>query len=240
MSWVAPGPQRSVRPPDLMPRARSAVQAADPPPAVRRRRLLRELPVVLLVALVLAFGIKTFLVQAFYIPSGSMMDTLQVDDRVLVEKVSFRFRDPRRGEVVVFHRPRAPAAPQGPIEALRSLLEGLGLVAPDSDIDLIKRVVGLPGETVEIQDGVVHVDGAALSEPYARNDERDFGPLQVPAGHYFMLGDNRANSDDSRYGLGPVPREAILGRAFVILWPPLRATVHLAHDYPALEQAGAP
>jgi signal peptidase I len=224
-------PARSVRPPDLAHDDREALRAEDAP-AGRRGGGLGELPVLLVVALVLAFLIKTFLVQAFYIPSGSMLDTLQINDRVLVEKVSFRFRDPARGEIIVFRRPGAEAA-QGPGAVLRSFFEGLGLVAPDEEIDLIKRVVGLPGETVEIVDGEVRVDGVGLTEPYTLPDGRSFPAVTVPDGHYYMLGDNRSNSDDSRYGLGTVPRDDVIGRAFVILWPPSSATLRLRHDHDA-------
>jgi signal peptidase I len=231
-----PRPGRSVRPADLPPSQREALRAGD---ARRTRAGLGELPLLLLVALVLAFLIKTFLVQAFYIPSGSMMDTLQINDRVLVEKVSFRFRDPERGEIIVFRRPGVEEE-RGPGAILRSFFEGLGLIAPDAEIDLIKRVVGLPGETVDITDGIVQVDGVPLAEPYVLPDVRDFGPVEVPVGEYFMLGDNRSNSDDSRYGLGTVPRESVVGRAFVILWPPGSATFRLRHDYEAHETVDDP
>lgn len=234
---VAPPPEVSVRPPDLSPADRRALRADEPRRGRRRSRgALAELPVLIVVALVLAFLIKTFLVQAFYIPSGSMLDTLQINDRVLVEKVSYRSRDPERGEVIVFRRPNAPER-SGPVAVVRSFLEGTGLMAPDEEIDLIKRVVGLPGETIAIDGGVVSVDGTPLQEPYVLPDDRTFAPVHVPEGHYFMLGDNRGNSDDSRYTLGTVPRENVVGRAFVILWPPSNATLELAHDH---EAAGRP
>ncbi len=223
-----PKPGRSVRPPDLGPEQREALRRVDG--ARARRRGVGELPVLVLVAVLLAFVIKGLLVQAFYIPSGSMQDTLLINDRVLVEKMSYRFRDPERGEIIVFQRPGARAG-GGPAALVQSFLEGLGIVAPDADIDLIKRVIGLPGETVEVRDGVVHVDGVRLDEPYILADGRDFPRVEVPAGEYFMLGDNRSNSDDSRYSLGTVPREAVVGRAFVILWPPVRATLRMDHDY---------
>lgn len=233
-------PERSIRPPDLSLSERAALHAGDGPSS-RRRSGLGELPVLLLVALVLAFLIKTFLLQAFYIPSGSMMDTLQINDRVLVEKVTFRFREPRRGEVIVFKRPGAELA-TGPAAVVRSFFEGIGLLAPNAEIDLIKRVIGLPGETVEIVDGVVMIDGQPIDEPYLLEDGRSFPPLTIPEDAYYMLGDNRANSDDSRYGLGTVPRDDVVGRAFVILWPVPRATFTLRHDHglpTAVEPAGA-
>jgi signal peptidase I len=215
----------SVRPPDLEPEEREAVRAAEPL-RPRRARHHFELPILVVLALALAFLIKTFLVQAFFIPSGSMIPTLEIGDRVLVEKVSYRVWEPERGDVIVFRRPGVQER-RGVGPAVRSFLEGLGLVQPDEEIDLIKRIMGLPEETVEIRDGILHVDGVAMEEPYAILDERDFPAQEVPAGEYFMLGDNRANSDDSRYGLGTVPQENIVGRAFVILWPPGNVTVRL-------------
>jgi signal peptidase I len=224
-----PAPGRSVRPPDLRRRDREELRAAHAGHAARRRA--GETPVLIVAALVLAFLIKTFLVQAFYIPSGSMIPTLEIGDRVLVEKVTYRFSDPARGDVIVFQRPGAEQ-PTGVGPAIRSFLEGLGLAQPDEDIDLIKRVIGLPGETVEIVDGVVRVDGRGLREDYVLDFEADWGPQAVPPGSYFMLGDNRGNSDDSRYSLGTVPRDHVVGKAFVILWPPGNATLRLAQRYP--------
>ena len=221
---------RSVRPANLEPHELRRVLASDPG---RRRSGLRgvlELPLLLGVALGLAFLIKTFLVQAFFIPSESMVATLQIGDRVLVEKVTYRLRDPERGEVMVFRRPGAEATQESPI---RSFFEGLGLVQPDDDIDLIKRLIALPGETVEVKAGTVFVDGVALVEPYVAQDLRDHPAEVVPDGQLFFLGDNRPNSDDSRFGLGTVPIENVVGRAFVILWPPTNFDLFLDHDYPA-------
>ena len=223
---------RSVRPATLEPEQRAVILAnesrATAVEAELRSRI--ETPLLVVVALVLAFLIKTFVVQAFYIPSGSMIPTLQIGDRVLVEKLSFLAREPRRGEVLVFRRPGAVDVDSGIAGAARSFLEGLGLVQPREDIDLIKRLMGLPGETVELRDGVLYVDGEPLREDYAQLDDRDFGPVTVPDGELFFLGDNRGNSDDSRYGLGTVPVDNIVGRAFVILWPPTHADVTLAED----------
>ncbi len=198
----------------------------------RRRGSWREIPGLILIALVLAFLIKSFLVQAFYIPSGSMIPTLEIGDRVLVEKLTYRFRDPQRGEIVVFRRPGLEEEGWSLGATARSFLEGLGLVQPDEDRDLIKRVIGLPGDTVELVDGVVHVNDIPLDEPYARPETRDFGPVTVPDGHLFVLGDNRTNSLDSRFSLGFVPEGNVIGRAFVILWPPGSATFALDADYP--------
>jgi len=225
-----PAPHRSVRPADLDSGQRDAIRAADPIRPVRRGR--REVSTVVLVvgALALAFVVKAVLAQAFYIPSGSMIPTLQIGDRVIVEKLSYRFGDPGRGDVVVFHRPGV-ARPSGPVQALREFLQGLGLLQPDANIDLIKRIIGLPGETVRLQGGVLFVNGRPLAEPYALPDPRDYGPVRIPDGHYLMLGDNRTNSDDSRFSLGFVPRANLVGKAFVIIWPPGSARLGLAADY---------
>ncbi|MPZ73975.1 MAG: signal peptidase I [Nitriliruptorales bacterium] len=187
------------------------------------------------VALLLAFVIKTFLVQAFYIPSGSMIPSLQIGDRVLVEKLSYRMREPERGEIIVFQRPGSEAARAGVRGQLRSFLEGLGLAQPDADIDLIKRVIGLPGETVRVRKGVVFVDGKPLPEEYAQPETRSFPRTKVPAGELFMMGDNRMNSQDSRFPeLGTIPLRNVVGRSFVILWPLGRATTDMDRDYPGV------
>jgi len=181
---------------------------------------LRELPVLILIAFALALVLKTFLVQAFYIPSGSMEPTLRPGDRVLVWKA---FDTPQRGDIVVFEDPHPGRQPdRGLIGGfLHWLSEGLGFARPASE-DFIKRVIGLPGETVELRDGVLYVDGKRIPEPYLRGrpDKRDFGPVIVPPDSLFVLGDNRLNSNDSRYGLGFVPRDKVIGEAFVIIWPP--------------------
>jgi signal peptidase I len=187
-----------------------------------RFRFLRELPILILIAFVLALLIKTFLVQAFYIPSESMDPTLKVGDRVLVEKV---LTHPHRGWIVVFKNPHpVPQPHRGAFGAfIHWLSEGFGISTPP-DEDFIKRVIGLPGETIEIKHGVVYIDHQRLKEPYLSpiKDTRDFPPTKVPAGHVFVMGDNRTNSNDSRFGLGPIPVDDIVGRAFVIIWPPSR------------------
>jgi signal peptidase I len=195
----------------------------------KRGGFFSELPVLVLIAFVLALLMKTFLVQAFYIPSSSMEPTLLVNDRVLVNKLSHTFREPRRGEIVVFSE--AGFAPTGDEEVgllhrvVRSVGTGLGLVPP-SEKDFIKRIIGLPGETVEMRGGVVHIDGQPIPEAptteggyLSSRDLTEFGPVTVPQGEYFMMGDNRPSSADSRTSLGTIPADHIIGRAFVVIWP---------------------
>jgi signal peptidase I len=189
-----------------------------------RRSFLRELPVLLLVAFVLALLIKTFLLQAFYIPSGSMEDTLTRGDRVLVNRVVYRLHPPRRGDVIVFSDPNVDVE-RGPASAFwHWLVSGFGL--PSGEEDFIKRVIGLPGETVEIKDCVVFVDGTALREAYVTPANNQvacaYGPVRVPKDSLLVLGDNRDHSGDSRFGLGMIPFDKVIGRAFVVLWPPSR------------------
>jgi signal peptidase I len=192
----------------------------------RARRALRELPILLVVALLLALLIKAFLIQAFYIPSQSMEPTLRVGDRVLVNELAYRGHLPNYGDVIVFRSPSEHAA-SNPFSAFwQWVTSGLG-VGPGAHSDYIKRVIGLPGDTVEISHGVVVVNGHRLNEPYVSSD-RDFasyGPYHVPAGDLFVLGDNRTDSGDSRWsprdgGLGYIPVSKVVGRAFAIIWPP--------------------
>ena len=183
---------------------------------------LRELPVLIIVAFALAIVLKTFVVQAFFIPSGSMEPTLMPGDRVLVMKA---FDTTRRGDIVVFEDPKPGRQPdRGVIGGfLHWLSQGLGFARP-ADEDFIKRVIGLPGETVELRNGKLYVDGRLIDEPYltGKVDTRDYGPKTVPRDSLFVLGDNRLNSNDSRYGLGFVPKDKVVGEAFIIIWPPSR------------------
>jgi signal peptidase I len=217
------GGDQSADLPDDAPRAVTAGQAER-----SGRSFWIELPFLIILALVIAMVLKTFVVQAFYIPSSSMEPTLQVGDRVLVTKTAYLYREPVRGEVVVFTEQAAGPAPEGNVVAdgLRSLASGLGL-APASERDFIKRIIGLPGEVLELREGVVYIDGVPLPELtegeggyLSAPDLNDFGPVTIDPDRYFMLGDNRPNSADSRFGLGQIHRDQILGRAFVTLWPP--------------------
>ena len=181
---------------------------------------LKELPFLIVGALIVAVLVKSFLIQVFWIPSGSMEDTLQVGDRVIVNKVAYRIGDPGRGDVVVFE-PLTFEEESIPTKISRNLLESLGLRTPESD--LIKRVIGLPGDTVEIIDHAIHINGTRLDEPYLPDGlvMSDDGPWEVPDDHYFVMGDNRNSSNDSRR-FGAIERGRIVGRAFSIVWPPSR------------------
>jgi signal peptidase I len=209
---------------------------------------LRELPVLLLIAFVLAFLLRTFVVQVFYIPSSSMEPTLQINDRMVVEKVSYRFREPRHGEIAVFEGDDVGYDTGNGIQrAVRGVGQFIGIV-PASARDFVKRVVGLPGDQIVIEEGRVFVNGEPIDEPYVvYDDHADFGPVTVPEGSLFFLGDNRPNSSDSRRSLGFVPLDHLVGRAAVIIWPvdhtgSLTGTVHevpgagAADDEPADDQ----
>lgn len=181
---------------------------------------LRELPVLLLVALLLAFLLRTFVVQVFYIPSSSMVPTLQEQDRMVVEKLTYLFREPRRGEVIVFAGDDVDPTNDGGVGGVVTAVGRFIGVVPADARDFVKRVIGLPGDTVLIEDGTVVVNGVELPEPYVVNtDERSFGPFEVPADKIFVMGDNRPNSADSRFGLGYIELDHVVGRAAFVLWP---------------------
>lgn len=185
------------------------------------RSFWRELPILIVIALVLAVGIKTFVVQAFYIPSGSMLETLQIDDRVLVSKLSYVWGEPGRGDVVVFDDPRGEVGESEsiPSRLWRNLAESIGIRTPQSEF--IKRVIAVGGDTIEARDGFVFVNGEAIEELYLPSyaSTFDFGPRTVAEGELFVMGDNRDDSVDSR-SFGTIPVEDVVGRAFIIMWPP--------------------
>ena len=187
-----------------------------------RRRFLGELPFLLLAALVLTVLVKGFLVQAFYIPSRSMEPTLEVGDRVVVNRLAYRVGEPTHGDVVVFLRPTGErdVRPSGPLSWVRrAVAQGLGGTPPGSE-DLIKRVVGLPGDTVEGRDGKLWRNGRRAAEPYLAGSAftSDFKRVRVRPGHYWVMGDNREDSADSRV-FGQVPRSTLVGRAVLTVWP---------------------
>jgi len=189
------------------------------------RRFVGSTPFLIFVALAVAILVKTFVIQAFYIPSESMVPTLEVGDRVFVSKFMFDGGDVARGDVIVFENPNPGELPDrsGVSSVLHWLGEGIGLAQPENE-DFIKRVIGLPGETIEIKENVVYIEGEPLDEPYlteeARSSNGDLELTTVPDGEVFVMGDNRGNSADSRYGLGTVPLDRVIGKAFVLIWPP--------------------
>lgn len=151
---------------------------------------------VLVTAALAAIGLRTWVVQTFYVPSGSMLPTLQIGDRILVDKL---YSTIHRGDIIVFRRVPADVS---------------------NDADLVKRVIGLPGETISSVRGTVYIDARPLREPWLPEGTRLGPPIRrqrIPAGHYFVMGDNRPISDDSRYW-GTVPASYIVGKVFVVIW----------------------
>jgi signal peptidase I len=187
---------------------------------------LLELVMIVAVALGLALGIQAFLVKPYRIPSESMVPTLEIGQRVLVNRIGARFSDPEVGDVVVFHPPAGSddnECGSGPPPDDQVCDKP---TADRADVNFIKRVVAGPGDTIAIEDGHVILNGKRQSEPFIREcgggGDCDFPiPVEVPADHYFMMGDNRGASDDSRFW-GPVPRDWIIGGAFATYWPPKR------------------
>ena len=163
-----------------------------------------EYLVILLVSFALVFGfVRPFVMEAFWIPSGSMIPTLEIGDRVLVNKFIYRFTEPKRGDIIVFTSVDNP------------------------DEDLIKRVVGLPGDTIAVRRGRLFLNGEPQKEPYTNKNLPDrsfYAKRTVPKGHVFVMGDNRGNSADSRV-FGPLPKKNIEGEAFLRFWPPHRIGV---------------
>jgi signal peptidase I len=191
-------------------------EKAAPPPA--RKSVLREYAEALIIAVLLALVIRTFVVQAFKIPSGSMLPTLKIGDHILVNKFLYYFEPIQRGDIIVFKFPQ------------------------DETRDFIKRVIGLPGETVEIRGRQVLINGVALKEPYAVFSDGPFaqalerehlGPLVIPPGKFFMMGDNRDHSMDSRvWGLLDIDK--IKGKAFIVYFSLRNEDIPYASPVPSL------
>ena len=151
-------------------------------------------------ALLLALVLKATVVQTFYIPSASMLPTLEIGDRIVVSKLAFRLGEVERRDLAVFSKPTA--------------LVNVGIN------DFIKRVIGLPGEEISSRDGQVYINGKLLPEPYLQAGEftSDLPTTNIPDGHYFVMGDNRKNSSDSRF-FGPIPSKLLVGEPFIRIWP---------------------
>jgi len=178
--------------------SRILVRRVDQIPPAVRTSIIETLDACI-VAAILSLVIITFVVQAFHIPSGSMEPTLMINDRILVAKFVYRFEPVHRTDVIVFRYPL------------------------NQQRDFVKRVIGLPGEHVQLKEGVVYINGNPVSEKAytVRPDFGNYGPVVVPAHEYLVLGDNRNNSEDSRF-FGYVPRANIIGKALFVYWPPGR------------------
>jgi len=184
-------------------------------------QFIGELPGLIVMAFVLALLIKTFLVQAFFIPSGSMEPTLVPGDRVLVLKVPYYFGEPDRGDIIVFEDPDPSKTPERGVVGgfFHWMFEGLGVQRPDNE-DFIKRVIGTPGDVVYGRGGQVFVNDEPIDEPYLMQPTERFDRFKVPPGELFVMGDNRGNSLDSRFSLGFVPIDNVIGKAEIVIWPP--------------------
>ncbi|KAA6219888.1 signal peptidase I [Streptomyces filamentosus] len=220
----------------------------------KQRSFWKELPLLIGIALILALLIKTFLVQAFSIPSESMMNTLKKGDRVLVDKLTPWFgSEPERGEVVVFHDPGGwlETAQTPAPNAIQKFLSFIGLMPSAEEKDLIKRVIAVGGDTVSCKaGGKVVLNGKELDEtaylfPGSVPCQDSFGPIKVPQDRIWVMGDNRQNSLDSRFhqelpGGGTVAEDQVVGRAVLVVWPVTRwATLPVpdVFDQPGLDQA---
>ncbi len=213
----------------------------------RKGSLLREVPIIVVSALIVSIIIKTFFLHFFFIPSGSMENTLQVGDRIAVNKLANFFSDIKRGEVVVFHDPAKwlgdppPSTASAPIRVLQSGLEAVGILPDPAKQYLIKRVVGVGGDTVICCDKAGHltINGTSVTEPYifAGNTPSDSKfSVTVPKGFIWVMGDHRGASADSRFHTddihkGMVPLGDVVGRAEFVVWPFNHATfLSVGHD----------
>lgn len=201
----------------------------------RERSTILELVLTIGAALLLAYLVQGFVAKPFKIPSGSMENTLRCGDRVIVERLSYRFGSPDRKDVVVFNPPAAigeggvpdPSTVANESDASRIAEDGTRS-ATAADTNYIKRIIGLPGDKVEVRNHHAYINGKRLEEPYLRpidpnvmdaGGRADWGPKEIPKGTYLMLGDHRDNSADGRV-FGFVPREFIIGKAVMVYWPP--------------------
>ena len=215
----------------------SPAEAAPGPAETRKSKKsltgsIVELVVIVATALVLALGIQAFIVKPYRIPSGSMLPTLHINQRVLVDRIGMHFGSPGVGDIVVFHPPKSyadgcadPNEGQGGTGQSGAKPCGVAGSQPSSET-FIKRVVGLPGDRISIRGGHVYRNGVREKDSYIDpcdgSGSCDFpGTIKVPRGDYYMMGDNRGASDDSRFW-GPVPRSWIIGTAFFTYWPPDR------------------
>jgi signal peptidase I len=210
-------------------------EVADPRGSARGRsarapqpllRVVREYAILAVIAVLLASLVRAFLGQAYYIPSESMVPTLQINDRVIVSRVSYHLGDPKRGDIIVFQNPDfLDRSRKDPVSRMgRNVLELLGVAQP-KDKYYIKRAIGVPGDRVSMKDGHVWINGKQLAEPWLKADvfteaEGDYGTKVTTLGknQYFMMGDNRQFSKDSRF-FGPITRSKMVGKAFLRIYP---------------------
>jgi signal peptidase I len=188
--------------------------------------LVLEFAVLFIIALVIAIYLQAFAIKPYVIPSPSMEPTLQEGDRVLTDRITYHFREPRRGEVIVFRFDPNDTAnwthDENPLsEALDLLSETLNVIRQEGSPPFIKRVVGIGGDTVELRDGVLYINGELYEADYEYVQDNANGKWEVPEGTVMVMGDNRPNSNDSRRW-GFVPLQAILGKAVLVWWPPSR------------------
>ncbi len=214
----------------MTPTRASVTGTGDKDPPKSRLNSFVELIVIVLVAIGLALAIQAFVVKPYKIPSSSMEPTLDVGQRVLVDRVGMHFSEPKVGEIMVFHPPKdAEQQVCGPAPHMVTP-GGAACDAPepeeDEKVNFIKRVVAGPGDTLYIKEGHAYVNGKREKDSYIKpcgsSSECNFPtPIKIPAGHWFMMGDNRGESDDSRFW-GPIPTNWIIGQAFFTYWPPDR------------------
>lgn len=185
--------------------SKTSPPASNVPPKYTISRFLRDVVEVVVPAIILFLVIRAFFLESRFVPSPSMVPTIQVQDRFLLNKTAYWFKTPQRYEIVIFKPPARAGVKE----------------------DFVKRIIGLPGETIRIHNGVVYINDQPLPEPYITPDRapiREFGPYIIPDEDVFVMGDNRNNSQDSRYW-GPLPLENIKGKAWCRFWPVNRAGV---------------
>ncbi len=239
-SAVESGASKSLppEPPAAEPDTSESAESAPAERSSKAGHAVRETALLIVIALALSVVVRAFLVQAFFIPSPSMVPTLQTDDRILVSKITTQFGGVDRGQIVVFKDPGGwltpvPDTSTGVGRLLKDAFTFVGLLPSDTGDDLVKRVIGVGGDRVQCCDdqGRIMVNGVALDEPYTEGPPgaafggcRQTFDVMVPEDNLWVMGDNRAVSEDSRCHAdlpteGFVPEDAVIGRAFIIVWP---------------------
>ena len=217
-----------VKPPSPPSGGRTSIFGKDEESRRKREKWIAlglELAILFIIAMVLALYLQAFVIKPFYVPSPSMEPTLQEGDRVLVDRASYHWREPRRGEIIVFRFDPNDSANWtkggNPLTRSLDLLAEVLNITHQDGLPFIKRVVGASGDVVELRDGILYVNGELEDVDYEYVQDNANGRWEVPEGHVMVMGDNRPNSNDSRRW-GFVPYDAIMGRAMFIWWPPGR------------------